>query len=412
MATHRRYCIIILLLAGISTNAQLLVRGVVSSSRRAGLTRNVDTVAASAYSGIATSSVDFGGVQNIYVINYANASRIAQTGTVTQIEFYMAATRTNLSTFSFEVWRRNGSNYDRVATQNVFSSLTAGAGTKTINLSPTIDVQEGDLTGFSWTGSSTVANLLTSVSGQSPGSYYTTSSPATTNYNWTGQTLGSSYIPIRVKMQAPHIMFIGDSYPSGYPSYYPTSDPTDYANNMTFTFPYKVAASLSFKGQNMGYQGDNSLDVANRYATDVVAKKPKIAVINVGGNDVQGGRSGVTQTQAQMITNLTSIFDAGNAAGIKQFYVSISAFTAGVTGTMQSIDSRNTAIQTLCAGKGVTFIDIRSTIGQFRSGGDSGNLWDIKPAYDSGDGVHLNDAGYTQVANLIVTAINAYISTL
>src|SRR4051812_1211569 len=99
------------------------------------LYRNPDSINASAYAGIPTTAVNFGGAQNVYVMNFANHSRIAQTGTITQIEIYVGATRTNLSTFSFDVWRRNGSNYDRVATQNVFSSLTAGAGVKTITLS-------------------------------------------------------------------------------------------------------------------------------------------------------------------------------------------------------------------------------------------------------------------------------------
>ena len=50
------------------------------------------------------------------------------------------------------------------------------------------------------------------------------------------------------------------------------------------------------------------------------------------------------------------------------------------------------------------FINWDNDLGQFRVGGDAGNLWDIKTEYNYDD-THFTEAGYTKISEVIYREI-------
>ena len=82
-------------------------------------------------------------------------------------------------------------------------------------------------------------------------------------------------------------------------------------------------------------------------------------------------------------------------------------WTNGDNAEMQTRDDWMTDLQALVATyAGSVWVDFDTDMGQFRVGGDAGNLWDLKAIYNA-DGVHPNLAGYVKMAEVINTAILA-----
>jgi hypothetical protein len=102
------------------------------------------------------------------------------------------------------------------------------------------------------------------------------------------------------------------------------------------------------------------------------------------------------------------MLNAGIANDIVPVVCKIFPWTEGPTEQLQLRDSIAVDVRSLLTASypSAVWVDVDSAIGQFRVGGDAGNLWDIKTIYN-GDGVHLNAAGYLKVAEVIDTAISA-----
>jgi lysophospholipase L1-like esterase len=365
-----------------------------------GMVRNPDQVSVSAYDGISTTNPDVGALKNVYIINTAHRSRVRQTGKITKVQFYMHSKPPSIRSFHLVIWRKNGANFNRVAQQNILSLLKASQ-VNTIVLPVAMPAQEGDYIGFSYTSLGLLPGFFLTKINISDGGYFSIVEPAATNYNWTAQLPLHGYIPFRVYMQAPHIIHTGDSYPSGFPAHNSFIN-NDIANAITTTFPYKVQASLDWIGQNMGGNAHTTADIAARFTEDVIKLKPKFVVIDGGGNDIAQGKS-----RQEFIGHWTSMLNACAANNIVPVVMLIPPFTSSTNVQAQTIDEWNNALKNLLVNYPASIkVDVREAIGQYRPGGDAGNLWDIKSQYNL-DGVHLNEQGYTVVADLIVAAIKA-----
>jgi lysophospholipase L1-like esterase len=395
----KKLILLLLVFANVEIHGQILLRGIKSSKPL------VSYAQAAAYEGIYTGSADFGGVTNAWFINYANHSRIAQTGNITKIEFYVSSKPTELTNLYFTVWRKDGSTYDLINSVDILSLVTSGAGIKTITLPTPMAVQVGDITGMNWLGSTTVPLFLSSIH-TADACYYFLTNPGTTNVNWfsgaDGEALG--YIPIQVYIKSPTIIFTGDSYPSGYPLYYPPADGAGFGGDITYSFPWKVANEFVWSFQNVGIGAETSVQIQARFKTDVTDKKPKYVVIDGGGNDIP-----MSVSAATTVASIRKMLDSCNVHGIQAFYLSIPPFNTRTNLEMQDFDDRNDLIEAECIATGAIFIDCRPVVGQFRSGGDVGNFWDVNSAYNSGDGVHLNNDGYEEIKDLIVGAISTFL---
>jgi lysophospholipase L1-like esterase len=109
------------------------------------------------------------------------------------------------------------------------------------------------------------------------------------------------------------------------------------------------------------------------------------------------------------MANIEDMFDLALAADIIVFFMLIPPLGAMDNTDAAKCDALNTDIIALCETMGVTVIDPRPIVGEFRTGGAGGNLWDLQAIYDSGDETHLNNAGQivlaTETARVIETVI-------
>lgn len=191
------------------------------------------------------------------------------------------------------------------------------------------------------------------------------------------------------------IVFAGDSLT--YSSPFGPASPSSYPYVLCHTY-------TSCTYVNTGISGSTSSDVLGRYASDVTANNPKYLVIMMGTNDAAYGTN---QAAVDLfISNYTTILNSCVSAGILPVVVLIPPNSAATTAMATFYDNANSALVTLLNSYPAhVLIDPRSTLGQFRSGGTDGNLWDLQAAYN-GDGTHFTQAGYAKVAELVWTGIN------
>jgi lysophospholipase L1-like esterase len=355
---------------------------------------NSNTVTAAGYGAIQTSGTDFT-QQNAYILNLANATRIRQTGTITTVQFYLNTKPTG--TLKFSIWRKVGANYTLISSQDILS-LTTATSTNTITLPSSVDVLEGDFTGFSYTSSSSISVFKTVA--LSTSLRYYTSDPGSSS-DFTTSTASNGYVPIFCTMnRAPVMVGIGNSIMASTPgdSYISLTTASDWD---TSGFPYKVQAYFNITGQNTGINGNITSQIIGRAATDLFALHPKYALLEGGVNDIR------TSLPSQgVIANWISLLQMCKDSSIRPIMILILPWTNGTNAQNTSVDSINTVLLTLAPTYKAIVVDARSAVGQFRSGGTGGNLWDIKPAYDA-DGIHFTGAGNTAIANVIELAMLA-----
>lgn len=364
------------------------------------LARNTDVVLSSGYYTVSVPESPLGiltaSTGRTY-LNRNNLSKIRQNGSITKVKLFLTNTSDILEVF-IDVWRKDGTTYDRIIHSDITSLIADGI--NVITLPTPVSVLEGDFVGISGKQDAGTAASM-GVQSQTNGIWYVNGYPSGTDYNWAGLSSSwSNYVPIQTYMQAPLIVGIGDSLIAGHNANY-----SNIENSITVDLDGHILAQLAlinskYVFQNMGIGSTSSTTNAARFTADVISLKPKIALIG-------GFMSGLIQSenQATMIANLTTMLDASVAAGIVPIVCKINPWTNGTNEQMQTRDTIMAAAQILTATyPSAVWVDFDTAIGEFRVGGDAGNLWDIQAAYN-GDGVHLNQAGYAKMAEVINTAI-------
>ncbi|MFC1613280.1 SGNH/GDSL hydrolase family protein [Patescibacteria group bacterium] len=333
-------------------------------------------------------------------ISIGQKYRIRQNGTISRVKLYVASV-TNTDGLYVMVWRKDGSTYDLVGISNNIVNDVTGSTINTVDLSsPISGVQEGDFYGYrlviSTTGMPVQLFARTSQTGVT--TYYADEESSATDYNWTSKlSMAGAVVPIEMHMQAPQVVFIGDSIMQGataHTSYLMTTD----ESAPETTIEYQLSALTGYTYQNMGIGSQTTANISVRFTADVLNLKPKIVVIEGGVNDIAG-----SVAKSVFIANWTSMLDAAQAdSSITSIIVlKILPWTNGTTVQMQTRDDWNASLSTLASSYSKAIVvDANSYVGQFRAGGDEGNLWDIQTAHNA-DGVHFNQAGHTQIAQAI-----------
>jgi lysophospholipase L1-like esterase len=139
--------------------------------------------------------------------------------------------------------------------------------------------------------------------------------------------------------------------------------------------------------------------MVSRFAADVTAANPKIVIIEGGVNDIFGAFSAATT-----IANMQTMVSAAQAANILPIILTVNPWTGMNTTQSTTRDTINAALLAMASASCVV-INQDPILGVFRTGGPAGNLWNVNPLYDSGDGGHLNAAGYARVAGAIASTI-------
>ena len=139
---------------------------------------------------------------------------------------------------------------------------------------------------------------------------------------------------------------------------------------------------------NAGVSGNTSAQMLARFATDVVAKAPDVALILSGTNDLLQGVAVATH-----VANVEAMVLAAKAASITPVVVSIPP-----NGTSpHSVAARNIALASMCRLRGVQFIDIYTALVDPATGG-------YASAYNA-DGTHPNMPGMLVAGDIIASAL-------
>lgn len=371
--------------------------------------RNTDIVQLSSIDSITTDmTVNTKAMESgIALLIAYKPERISGNGTISQIKIHNA-TLTGVKQVMFYLWRKNISNtWDIIYSEDITSKISTGDGIKTITLAASPSVLEGDFVGFMNQSNSGAGNVplrgIPSIKSTAGMIWDFTNTPSNPK-NW-NLYAGSNYsLPTHCMGQSPYIVHIGDSMIGGSP--YHSSMLAEF--NTFFdppkSIPYKLwALDNRFIYSNCSIGGEYvTTGISARFARDVVAKKPRFAIIEGGVNDLYNG-----VTQANFITAYTSMLDLCVTNGIAAIVFKLFPRTISTNTDCQKRDNWNIALTNLFNSyneKGWLLVDFDNDIGQFRPGGDEGNFWDIKTAYDY-DGTHFTEAGYTKVSEIVYSEI-------
>ncbi|MCX9084232.1 MAG: hypothetical protein OIN87_05455, partial [Candidatus Methanoperedens sp.] len=256
----------------------IILSAVQLSGNAAGITESITKLSKTApYEVIpAQGNANWGGIDKefIQVGGQLNFDRIRQNGTIYKIRFAVRNVST-LTQFNFTVWRLNGSNYDRIATtDNLVDNISNGI--NEINLSPPLEgIREGDFYGYRIKASNP-GNPLYIVDENDPDhlTYEISGATSYINFNWSAQAYHNKIFVIEPYMVNPYMIFIGDSIIKGDL----TSIPTTIENH------WGIKVNKSY--QNMGYGGQSTSSINNRFNADVVDLSPEFVLIEGGVNDV------------------------------------------------------------------------------------------------------------------------------
>lgn len=382
---------------------------------------NGGSVQVGPYPSVAGGSANFGpsaGETALEFVTVGQIFRIRQDGAINQIKARLPSI-TGITGFYLKIWRLQGSAFDLVGTSaNLVGSISAG--TNTITLGTTVNAQIGDYIGarVEYSGGASAQVLVSSAA--SPTAFLsqptitysvTNATPATSQYNWAGQTaLSGASVVVEVFMAAPIFVAMGDSITSGAPTMMSFSD--NWQNTQPIagpyphagSFPYVLSQMLGVSHQNMGHTGEETGTMASRFAADVVAKNPIFCTIMGGVNDLLHG-----ETNASIIANLTSMYAAAFAAGIKIVACGILPFKAFVgggatTAMLQARDTINATISSLVTGTYGGIYISPDPMGVYFSGGDPNNLWVLNYSANS-DFLHPGPAGYEVISRNIKNAL-------
>jgi PGF-pre-PGF domain-containing protein len=326
-----------------------------------------------------------------------NNDRIRQNGDISKITFDVANT-SNLMEFYFTIWRKNDNGgYDRIAiTDNLNGDISDGINEIELSV-PISGVQEGDYYGYRIKTSGPALYVDTS---EVRLTYFVNNSASPIeNFDWEGCIDWRPYIfVIEPYMDDPHMIFIGDSIIVGYPqhrSFLYENDSTDIPSTIEYQWSNKVDDQIY---QNMGYSGDGTPELRNRFDKDVVQLNPEFVLIEGGIIDIRrsGDRSGV------IINNWRAMIEEAYNNDITPVIMLILPCTDISDLRSGRVDIINEQLITMAAEYSPSIVvDARSYVGIDRDSGAGGNLWDINPDYDSGDGLHFNSAGNERIAQAI-----------
>lgn len=355
-----------------------------------------DTVQVAGYPAITTTAADWGSAQYVWALNFANNQRIRQTCKINVVQIYFASVPVRLTAFYLMIWReRPADAFDSIAKVNILPYVSAGL--NTITLPTPINVREGDVVGYGYESSGAGSNFLTLYNNGTTSTYYNnlSTAPTSSNYGWVGQSSLTTNIPIKLfSYESPFAVYIGNSIMSGNNMF------SAYANNflagdsLQYSIPFIISKHYGWTNQNLGISNYRTIEIRNDFTRNVLATKPRIVIMEGGVNDIGGISSDST------IANYTWMYQQAVAANIKILQLSIFPWTNGSNANNRKRDSLNTRIKNLVQSYGGKFVMMDTVLGQFRSGGDAGNFWDIQTGL-SPDGAHFYRNGFFVVSNKI-----------
>jgi len=364
--------------------------------------RGILSPASADFSFSGSAGIGLTGSNEMHYLSVDHNSLIRQEGTIKgiMIETDSDFNSASLTGFYISAWRLDGSTYDELGiTSNIITDLKAASGSGVehlINFDPGdyITVEEGDYVGYSFIGSGTPTLEAINAEGEASGvstRFFNGTDPGTTNIDWNSQSSLNDWANIRVMMDSPSIVFLGQSITSGnlaHNSYINDAGP----NDPTTSISYKVGDTLGVSTQNFGNAINCSpcrvIDGVNAMP-EVISVNPKVLVVSYGNNDVFVTDATTFKSRLQTIVD--------------------DAQSNGITPVLSKIIKNdqngawNGAIEDIAETEGISIIDPTPPIVDTHP--TSCSYTDYKSGYTS-DGAHLTEIAHAEVADMFVNAVD------
>jgi len=183
-------------------------------------------------------------------------------------------------------------------------------------------------------------------------------------------------------------LFVSDSF---------GNSETEWPQLMVNSNGHLLLLGNSTSGDSMADMDTRLNDVLNMDSFDYTGNVPPTFAILQGSVNSPNE----SQTADQMIATVASMIDKTLALDIAPIVTNIAPYGQGAGFAIakgQELAAYNQRLQGVCAAKGVAHVDIYSLL----VGTDG---YSLKAAYDSGDGVHPNEAGSQVIANALNQAL-------
>jgi lysophospholipase L1-like esterase len=149
-----------------------------------------------------------------------------------------------------------------------------------------------------------------------------------------------------------------------------------------------------------GYTSDNLTPL---YDSEVASENPVIISILMGANDIFNDL-----TEENWLANYTEVLDKAQASENISLVI-VQAISPGTYYTDAKSVKRNQwndDLETLAGNYSkAVFIETDPYVGQRNTNVSTNNMDDMLAIYDSGDGIHFNDAGYLVITRALTTAL-------
>jgi len=185
-------------------------------------------------------------------------------------------------------------------------------------------------------------------------------------------------------------LFVADSF---------GNSETEWPQLMVNSNGHLLLLGNSTSGDSMADMDTRLNDVLNMDSFDYTGNVPPTFAILQGSVNSPNE----SQTADQMITTVTSMIDKTLALNIAPIVTNIAPYGQGAGFAItkgQELAAYNQRLQGVCAAKGAVHVDIHSLLVDTDG-------YSLKAAYDSGDGVHPNEAGSQVIADAFNQAIRA-----
>lgn len=359
------------------------------------LERNTDEVWTGGFPTIATNS----GFTGYYYFMRNTETVVHTAGAVNKIVIHVT---TKPDSLFFELWHKDGASYDRIYREDINPKITAGV-IDTIELASTAYPLQGDNVAIRMVGAGSMG--FTTRSADSSMMYGSSS----TYYDGVDDTLftelstaATQVLTVKLLGRAPLGVIIGNSIAAGHYGNYSAVE-SSIANDPLHSIGGQLyLLDTLHKWMNVA-TGSTTTTYLNQHFTDyVLALKPKYCLIESGVNDLATGN-----TKATFIANYTQFLDSLTANDVIPVVLKIGPWSNGSNVQMQARDDWMTDLEALLTNSypDAVWVDFDTAVGQFRSGGDVNNLWDMQPSL-AADGVHWNASGHTEIAYTVNAVLN------
>lgn len=347
-----------------------------------------------------------GGQTSFDFIIKGHLYRVRQNGDINFYIVQMVSTQA-VTGVSLRVWRKDGSTYDLVSESAAETSISTGI--NQIPIATPIAAQVGDYLGVRVTYSAAASAVYNTVpakradeqDNETVFTYSVSNASPGTDYDWESQTSTSNFVPALIAyMDPPDVVFLGDSITSGHFESHSFVDPLAVAFCGTCTYASAVALEQSISYQTIALSGRTTTDLIDLYHSYVEPLQPKYVSLLAGINDINTDVS--TNTVVANLTTLLDLIVEGGQIPVLIGILPEAPWTSDAT-YWRAIDAVNAAIEPIVEGSPYNgyYIDI-SSMGKFYSGGDPGNLWQLRDGYASStDPVHLSTIGQMALADII-----------